>query len=576
MKKTPLAARLANEAWKAGFDPYPSAYAAAWLMIKARKSNTIDLTIIPDLLKLAGAETDSSKMLVSLLTPTWGKYLKVLDDATTEELIEFLMSDDLDAQRRSCITPESVLNLVFRLLQSPDGSTFADLGSGTGNVLLYAASHTRARKIVGLEILKDANLIARFRTDVADETQRVAPMSQDGFDARTETDEFDRVFCHPPFGLRMSPKSMNALNKRIPSLSEIGTNVSSDWLFAIRASNLLGFGGRGVVLLSNGAVSSKADLRLRKYLIDRNLVQAVIELPGGLLDYTAIPIDLVLLGKGRPCDETDILFVDASKLGRKIGRKTTLSEEDVTAIASCVNKAQMPNGSQILPHRWMPRHDVEQDSFILTPRRYTDLVHAEDSDVVPLGMLVESINRGVSLAAGELDRIKSSIQTENRYITQANIQDGIIDDALPYLKEIPVSNKYCAKAGDLLLTKLGRPMRVACVSEQHDRGNLLVSSNLYIISVKKDLVDPLWLKAYLESESGQRAIESISVGATIPTVTIPDLMKIRIPMSCSDVRNELVTLYKERQTRVAELSKALELAREELFSAYDDVMHITK
>ena len=51
----------------------------------------------------------------------------------------------------------------------------------------------------------------------------------------------------------------------------------------------------------------------------------------------------------------------------------------------------------------------------------------------------------------------------------ANIQNGIIDDKLPYLSSIePKYEKYCLKNNDLILSKNGYPYKVA-VARERDR-----------------------------------------------------------------------------------------------------------
>ena len=82
----------------------------------------------------------------------------------------------------------------------------------------------------------------------------------------------------------------------------------------------------------------------------------------------------------------------------------------------------------------------------------------------------------------------------------ANLQDGIISDELPYLKEIDSKyEKYCIKNGSLVISKNASLVKMAIVSVQEGK-KILANGNLYVIELDTDKINPYFFK----SVSGKR------------------------------------------------------------------------
>lgn len=74
---------------------------------------------------------------------------------------------------------------------------------------------------------------------------------------------------------------------------------------------------------------------------------------------------------------------------------------------------------------------------------------------VPFESVIKNITRGAQIKASVLDEIVSDEPTNMQYLMLANLQDGIISDDLPYLKEMnPKYEKYCIKNGSLVISKM--------------------------------------------------------------------------------------------------------------------------
>ena len=156
----------------------------------------------------------------------------------------------------------------------------------------------------------------------------------------------DLVVTQPPFGLRLSADEQNKLldapyiqfdqGKRVPS-------SAADALWIQHALYNLNETGRAIMLLPTGWLFRGGyDAKLRQYLLDHDLIEAIIGLPAGLLASTNMPTVLIVLNKAKPESQTSIInFVDAGGVGVAERKKTVLSNANIDLIVDLV-KGQQP------------------------------------------------------------------------------------------------------------------------------------------------------------------------------------------------------------------------------------------
>ena len=148
---------------------------------------------------------------------------------------------------------------------------------------------------------------------------------------------------------------------------------------------------RGVAgfVLANGSMSSSqsGEGEIRKNLIEAELVDCMVALPGQLFYSTQIPACLWFLARGRK-RRGEILFVDARKLGRMVDRThRELTEEDITQIADTYHAwrtGEEGNGYADVPGfcSTVSLGGLQKHGHVLTPGRYVGVEPQED-DVEP-------------------------------------------------------------------------------------------------------------------------------------------------------------------------------------------------
>ncbi len=151
--------------------------------------------------------------------------------------------------------------------------------------------------------------------------------------------------------------------------------------------------GRAGIVLANGSMSSSQNNEgvIRAAMVDADVVEVMIALPGQLFFNTQIPACLWFLAKQKPQHRKgQVLFIDARKLGRMISR--VQAEFDDAAIARIAETAaawrgQVQEGATITDYqdqpgfcRSVPLAEIAQHGHVLTPGRYVGAEEVENDD----------------------------------------------------------------------------------------------------------------------------------------------------------------------------------------------------
>lgn len=151
--------------------------------------------------------------------------------------------------------------------------------------------------------------------------------------------------------------------------------------------------GRAGIVLANGSMSSSQNNEgvIRAAMVDADVVEVMIALPGQLFFNTQIPACLWFLAKSKPAARRgQVLFIDARKLGRMISRvQCEFADEEIERIASTVAawRGEAAPGEVVGDYadvpgfcRSVPLAEIAQHGHVLTPGRYVGAEAVEDDD----------------------------------------------------------------------------------------------------------------------------------------------------------------------------------------------------
>ncbi|WP_149263465.1 type I restriction-modification system subunit M/S [Actinomadura sp. K4S16] len=147
---------------------------------------------------------------------------------------------------------------------------------------------------------------------------------------------FDRVITNPPFNQKV-PVPRDRSRQRWPFGPPPERSDTYAWLQYAYAS--LAPGGRAAVVMPNrAAVTDDARERaIRGQMIEKGAVKCVVWLPRGLFPGTPIAVTVWVLAASDAVGD-QVLLIDARMLGRKEGKRHSLSQAEWNAIAACYER----------------------------------------------------------------------------------------------------------------------------------------------------------------------------------------------------------------------------------------------
>lgn len=449
-------------------------------------------------------------------------------------------------------TPLSVVKLAYGILK-PEKEKVADLCSGMGAFLAYTALQDKKCSLYGVEINTQAKEISEIRLSLLSDNSEIELRSALEI-ARDKT--FDKIFCNHPWGIRAKhmlgdANQLAVFDEQIPELKKIPI---ADWYFILNAANHLNEGGKAVVLTTNGITwNGGISKQIRERFIKMGYLEAVIALPQNMFASTSVATSILVLSKNN--FET-VRIVDASELATVGRRQNEFSDE---AIANIINMLDADGEIS----KEVTISEIANMDYAVNPSRYLQ-TEIKVENGVPFADVAKNITRGAQIKASVLDEMVSDDPTPYQYLMLSNIQNGLISEELPYLKELDEKQKkYCLKNNALVVSKNGAPVKIAVASVEEGQ-KILANGNLYIIELDESKANPYFVKAYLESEEGTIALSRITVGATIPSIPVESLKKILIPNPPIEQQNEVAEKYLAKVDEIKVLKYKLQKATSEL------------
>jgi len=536
-----------------GFDKFPMFISAAYVLYLLGKNKIEKTENFSKLREIFSADEDIDYFIVEQIENVWKNVAKLNNKYANSTLLSFILfyNKNRSVRGSNSGTPASLIALAIEVLKIKDTDLVADFGTGMGSFIIDAYMSNLEAAYYGNEINTTSKAIAYIRAKLISDSIII---KQTDMFLENDDKKFDKIFSNYPFGQKTN--ALYAGKELFEKLKEIASGkskvVSSDWLYNYFIINKLNVKGKAVGITTMGSTFNSLDKGVREYFIREGLIEAIIALPGRLFDSTAIETAMIVFSTGNK----KIRMIDATEICKIGRRKAEFTSTNIKKIVRALKEDS--NFSKEVNLK-----ELESNDFVLNPGRYlTADVNIKNG--VAFKDIVKNITRGAQLRAVELDDLVSMKPTTNQYLMLSNIQNGLIDENLPYLKEINKSQeRYCLKDKALLLSKNGAPFKVAIAQVNRDK-KILANGNLYIVELDQNKVNPYYVKAYLESEDGIRTLSKVVVGATIPNITLSGLNSIKIPLISMKEQNDIADRYLAKVDEISLLKVKLEKAVNDL------------
>lgn len=306
-------------------------------------------------------------------------------------------------------TPRSVVRLLVEILEPYNGRVY-DPACGSGGMFVQAEAFVLAHggsrdaiSIFGQESNATTWRIAQMNLALRGIDANLGPEWGDTFHDDKHPDlRADFILANPPFNISDWGGERLREDKRWAYGSPPAGNANYGWLQHVIAK-LTPRGHAGVVL-ANGSMSSVTNGEdvIRKALVDNDLIECMVALPGQLFFNTGIPACLWFLARDKGGDISrgqrdrhgETLFIDARTLGSLVTRvHRELSADEVGRIADAFKRWR--RGDSYEDEKGFSASvqlaDIAAHKYNLTPGRY---VGSADNEIeqLPLEERVAALN----------------------------------------------------------------------------------------------------------------------------------------------------------------------------------------
>lgn len=196
---------------------------------------------------------------------------------------------------------------------------------------------------------------------------------------------FDAIVANPPFSLRWDPKEETAKDFRFNGFG-LAPKSAADFAFLLHGLHFLSDSGTMAIILPHGVLfrGGKEEV-IRKELIKKDYIDAVIGLPANLFYSTGIPVCIIVLKKCRKNDK--ILFINASSEEHyeKGKRQNYLRENDVDNIIDAYKSRKSISRYS----REVSLNEIKENDYNLNITRYVNL--SKEEEMVDLNAVQENL-----------------------------------------------------------------------------------------------------------------------------------------------------------------------------------------
>lgn len=464
---------------------------------------------------------------------------------------------NVDGKMYDFTTQDRVLEVPIRIIDPKVNDSVVDYFNGESGIEIILKEYLDLNddegyklNYYGQEIINETFAIGQLINFlITGNTNRIVrgdSIREPRFIEGNELKKFDVSISNPPFMMKIDKEIINEdkLNRFRYGVSE-GININSDWIVANQILSTLNEYGKGAILLPIGALfRGGVEERIRKSIINEDLIDAVVRIPSSVLSYTSIVTCWVIFNKNKEKNRKGkIQFIDLTNFVESIDRRNnTISKIGVDKAVEVYNKFEENEMSFILDMEKLEekQYDLNAFDYIKSERLMESFNHIKMTEFYK----VAQIRRGVQVNKGKLDALNTGSERTHYLISIGNIVDGkiVVSEADKIQIERKWAGVYEVKLGDLLITSKGTQFKVAMVKEEI---KAIVSANLFIVRAYEDKYIPEVLKYYLESELGQSLIEGIIKGTAIKSIAHKDIEKFAVPEIDMETQKRVLNMIKQ-------------------------------
>ena len=375
--------------------------------------------------KLGANVAKRNEKLVKLMNSIGEMRLGDYKDNTIDafgDAYEYLMSMYASNAGKSggeFFTPQEVSELLTRLtlVGKKEVNKVYDPACGSGSLLLKFAKILGKENVrlgfFGQEInLTTYNLcrINMFLHDIDYDKFNIALGDTLTNPLHWDDEPFEAIVSNPPYSIKWAGDS-NPLLINDPRFSPAGVlapKSKADLAFIMHSLSWLATNGTAAIVCFPGVMyRSGAEQKIRKYLIDNNFVDCVIQLPDNLFFGTSIATCILVMKRSKRDNNT--LFIDASREYIKVTNNNKLTEQNIARILAAFEQ----RSDEAYFARLVGNDEIANQNYNLSVSTYVEKEDKREAvDIRKLNAEIRTIVEHENMLRSEIDEIIREIEGE--------------------------------------------------------------------------------------------------------------------------------------------------------------------
>ncbi len=302
-------------------------------------------------------------------------------------------------------TPKSIVELMVDILEPHKGRVY-DPCCGSGGMFVQCEKFVKEHQgvvddlsIYGQEVNPGTWKMAKMNLAIRGIEGDLGESNGDSFtDDKHKDLRADYILANPPYNLKEYWKAELEGDPRWLFGTPDKKNANYAWLELMYSK--LAPKGVAAILMPNGATTSSGeDLAVRKKMVEAGKIDAILDLPDRLFSNTGISVQCWVLNRGK--NDTDVLFINASAMGKMVSRKLrVLNPEDIAKISQTYHayKKGEKYEDKLGFCKKASIEEIKEKDFSLNPGRY---VGVDDSNK----MTPEEIQEELKKTSAELFKL---------------------------------------------------------------------------------------------------------------------------------------------------------------------------
>ena len=373
--------------------------------------------------KLGATVAKRNAMLVKLLDGIGAMKLGEYKENTIDafgDAYEYLMSMYASNAGKSggeFFTPQEVSELLTRLavVGKTEVNKVYDPACGSGSLLLKAAKILGKENVrqgfFGQEInLTTYNLcrINMFLHDIEFDKFDIACEDTLTNPQHWDDEPFELIVSNPPYSIKWAGDENPLLinDPRFAPAGVLAPKSKADLAFIMHSLAWLASNGTAAIVCFPGIMyRGGAEQKIRKYLVDNNFIDCIIQLPSNLFFGTSIATCIMVLKRAKKDNGT--LFIDASKECVKVTNSNKLTDENIRHILEIFTERKDVQ----YVSRLVANDEIAKSDYNLSVSTYVEQEDTREKvDIVKLNAELAEIVSRENVLRAEIDKIINEIE----------------------------------------------------------------------------------------------------------------------------------------------------------------------